>query len=95
MKSVDGNRVGPRIFTSGVPLDGSASTEPHIPIRQSSSMEEARAAVRELKEKRVDFVKVLSGSLSEVFDALSAKRHGWGWELRVTFRIRFSAGLGL
>ena len=54
----DGKLIGPRIYSPGPMLDGGKSDPPAL--RAISTPNEGREAVRELKSKGVDFIKVLS-----------------------------------
>jgi imidazolonepropionase-like amidohydrolase len=53
-----GNLIGPRIYAAGPMLDGGQSEPPAL--LAISAPDEGRAAVRDLKAKGVDFIKVLS-----------------------------------
>ncbi len=58
-KQIDaGQLIGPRIYCAGPMLDGGKSEPPAL--RAISAAEDGRAAVRELKAKGADFIKVLS-----------------------------------
>jgi imidazolonepropionase-like amidohydrolase len=64
-----GTRLGPRIITPGILLDG---TPPIIPTGQGVATEsEARAAVRERKASGVDYVKVYSRLSREAYFAIA------------------------
>jgi len=64
-----GRIVGPRIYSPGPMLDGGQSDPPAL--RAVNSPDEARSAVRDLKEKGVDFIKVLSRLDRESYFAIA------------------------
>jgi len=71
-----GRLVGPRIYCAGPMLDGGKSEPPSL--RAISTPDEGRAAVRDLKAKGADFIKVLSRLGRENYFAIAdeAKKQG-------------------
>jgi imidazolonepropionase-like amidohydrolase len=67
-----GNRVGPRLLTAGPILDGPGSGRPDTVITVNSP-EEGRDAVRRIKDKGADFVKVYNLLSRESFFAIVAE----------------------
>ena len=72
----EGKLIGPRIYAAGPMLDGGQSEPPAM--LAISTPDEARAAVRDLKAKGVDFIKVLSRIDRESYLAVAdeAKKRG-------------------
>lgn len=76
---LSGSLAGPRIFTSGPPLDGpDEQTDPRLSARKIHGPEEARRAFDELDDMHVDFIEVLPGLRSEAFFALTEFTRHWG-----------------
>jgi imidazolonepropionase-like amidohydrolase len=74
-----GSIAGPRIFTSGPPLDGPGETsDPRLSARVIHNAEEARRAFDELDDMHVDFIEVLPGLHAEAFFALTEFTRHWG-----------------
>jgi hypothetical protein len=74
-----GTISGPRIFTSGPPLDGPDETpDPRLNARTIHNAEEARRAFDELDDMHVDFIEVLPGLRAEAFFALTEFTRHWG-----------------
>ncbi len=71
-----GKAVGPRIVTSGPPVNGVPSDDDKLPVIVAKTPEEARRAFDRLYEMDVDFVKVLSGLSADAYFALAEQaRH--------------------
>jgi Amidohydrolase family len=71
-----GKAVGPRIVTSGPPVNGVPSDDDKLPVIVAKTPEEARKAFDRLYEMDVDFVKVLSGLSADAYFALAEQaRH--------------------
>ena len=71
-KEIDSGRlIGPRIYCPGPMLDGGKSEPPAM--LGVSSPNEGRAAVRDLKAKGADFIKVLSRLDRETYFAIAAE----------------------
>ena len=72
----DGKLIGPRIYSPGPMLDGGKSDPPAL--LAIATPEEGRKAVRELKAKGVDFIKVLSRLDRESYSAIAdeSKKQG-------------------
>lgn len=70
----DGSRLGPNIYTTGRILDGDPAVG--FGARSLSTVQDARAAVRDLKSNGFDFVKIYNNVSRPVFDAIvdEAKR---------------------
>jgi imidazolonepropionase-like amidohydrolase len=68
-----GKLIGPRIYSPGPMLDGGKSEPPAL--RAVSTPNEARRAVRDLKAKGVDFIKVLSRLDRESYLAIAEEAH--------------------
>jgi hypothetical protein len=77
----DGKRLGPRILTAGRKLDGAKPAWPgSIAI---TTPDEAREAVRQIKQSGADFIKIYFAEVSpEILQAISDEAHGFG--LKVT-----------
>jgi hypothetical protein len=69
-----GRRLGPRIFAGGPQLDGPDPPLPEIALSVRNA-EEARAAVRRLREMGADFVKVHDGVSREAYFAAADEAH--------------------
>lgn len=71
--------TGPRIFTSGSPLDGpDDATDARFSVRTIRSPEEARRAFDDLDDMHVDFIEVLPGLSAQAFFALTEFTRHWG-----------------
>ena len=72
----DGNLIGPRIYAPGPMLDGGKSDPPAL--LGINNPDEGRSAVRDLKGKGVDFIKVLSRLDRESYFAIAdeSKKEG-------------------
>ena len=80
-----GTAVGPRILTSGPPVDGGASDDPKLPLLVARSADQARKAFDQLYKMDVDFIKVLSRLPRDAYFALAEQaRH---WDLRLVGHI--------
>jgi hypothetical protein len=64
-----GELLGPEIFAAGPILDNRPANWPYR--RHVTNAQEARAAVRDLKERGVDFIKVHDGTPREAFFAIA------------------------
>ena len=88
-KEIDaGKLIGPRIYCPGPMLDGGKSDPPAL--LGISSPDEGRAAVRDLKSKGADFIKVLSRLDRESYFAIAdeAKKQGMTFVGHVPNSIR-------
>ena len=80
-----GAAAGPRIFTSGPPVDGGPSDDPNLPLLVAHNANEARTAFDQLYKMNVDFIKVLSRLPRDAYFALAEQaRH---WDLRMVGHI--------
>lgn len=80
-----GKSAGPRIFTSGPPVDGGPSDDPKLPVLVARNADEARQAFDRLYKMDVDFIKVLSSLPRDAYFALAElARH---WDLRLVGHI--------
>lgn len=76
---LSGALAGPRIFTSGPPLNGpDEKTDPRLSARMVQGPEEARRAFDELDDMHVDFIEVLPGLRPEAYFALTEFTRHWG-----------------
>ena len=76
-----GKAIGPRILTSGPPVDGSASDDTKLPVLVARTPEEARRAFDQLWNMDVDFIKVLSGIPRDAYFALAEQARHWHMRL--------------
>lgn len=83
-----GQLIGPRIYCPGPMLDGGKSEPPSL--RAISTPDEGRAAVRDLKSKGADFIKVLSRLDRETYFAVAdeSKKEGMTFVGHVPNSIR-------
>ena len=72
-----GAAAGPRIFTSGPPVDGGPSDDPKLPVLVAHNANEARAAFDQLYKMNVDFIKVLSRLPRDAYFALAEQARHW------------------
>ena len=80
-----GSAIGPRILTSGPPVDGGASEDPKLPLIVARTADQGRQAFDQLYKMDVDFIKVLSRLPREAYFALAEQaRH---WDLRLVGHI--------
>jgi imidazolonepropionase-like amidohydrolase len=80
-----GTSIGPRILTSGPPVDGGASNDPKLPLLTARTADQARQAFDQLYKMDVDFIKVLSRLPREAYFALAEQaRH---WDMRMVGHI--------
>ncbi len=80
-----GEAIGPRIVTSGPPVDGGESGDPKLPVLVARNADQARKAFDQLYEMDVDFIKVLSRLPRDAYFALAEQaRH---WDLRMVGHI--------
>ncbi len=80
-----GAAIGPRIITSGPPVDGSPSDDPKLPLIVARTPDQARQAFDQLYKMDVDFIKVLSRLPRDAYFALAEQaRH---WDLRMVGHI--------
>ena len=86
----DDKLIGPRIYCPGPMLDGGKSEPPSV--LGVSSPNEGRAAVRDLKTKGVDFIKVLSRLDRETYFAIAdeSKKEGMTFVGHVPNAVRAS-----
>lgn len=68
-----GKRIGPRIMTSGSPLDGRDEPGSKIRSLRITNPEQARSAVDGLDESGVDFINVLSAVDKDSYDSLAQR----------------------
>jgi hypothetical protein len=88
-----GTMSGPRIFTSGPPLDGPDETpDPRLSARMIHNAEEARRAFDELDDMHVDFIEVLPGLRAEAFFALAEFSRHWGHRIAGNLPDTVNAG---
>lgn len=66
-----GKRIGPRIYTSGSPLEGSVETAEKLPLLRIATPEQARNAVETLNGDGVDFITVLSSVGRDQYESLA------------------------
>ena len=66
-----GRLTGPRIITPGPFVDGPGDADPMF--RRVTTTDEARAAVRDLVDARVDFIKVQAGLTRATYDAVMSE----------------------
>lgn len=80
-----GAMIGPRIITSGPPVDGGPSDDPKLPLIVARTPDQARQAFDQLYKMDVDFIKVLSRLPRDAYFALAEQaRH---WDLRLVGHI--------
>jgi imidazolonepropionase-like amidohydrolase len=80
-----GSATGPRILTSGPPVDGGSSGDPNLPLLVARNADQARQAFDQLYKMDVDFIKVLSRLPRDAYFALAEQaRH---WDLRLVGHI--------
>jgi imidazolonepropionase-like amidohydrolase len=80
-----GSATGPRIITSGPPVDGGASEDPKLPLLVARTADQGRQAFDQLYKMEVDFIKVLSRLPRDAYFALAEQaRH---WDLRLEGHI--------
>jgi imidazolonepropionase-like amidohydrolase len=80
-----GSATGPRILTSGPPVDGGASEDPKLPLLVARTADQGRQAFDQLYKMDVDFIKVLSRLPRDAYFALAEQaRH---WDLRLEGHI--------
>jgi imidazolonepropionase-like amidohydrolase len=80
-----GSATGPRIITSGPPVDGGASGDPKLPVLVARTADQGRQAFDQLYKMEVDFIKVLSSLPRDAYFALAEQaRH---WDLRLEGHI--------
>ncbi|MGA3189857.1 MAG: amidohydrolase family protein [Bryobacteraceae bacterium] len=80
-----GSAIGPRILTSGPPVDGARSEDPKLPTIVARTADQGRQAFDQLYKMDVDFIKVLSDLPRAAYFALAEQaRH---WDLRVEGHI--------
>jgi imidazolonepropionase-like amidohydrolase len=80
-----GSAIGPRILTSGPPVDGGSSDDPKLPLLVARTADQARQAFDQLYKMDVDFIKVLSRLPRDAYFALAEQaRH---WDLRMVGHI--------
>lgn len=80
-----GKAAGPRILTSGPPVDGEPSDDPNLPVIVARDADQARQAFDRLYKMNVDFIKVLSSLPRDAYFALAElARH---WDLRLVGHI--------
>ena len=80
-----GSAIGPRILTSGPPVDGGSSDDPKFPFLEARTPDQARQAFDQLYKMDVDFIKVLSRLPRDAYFALAEQaRH---WDLRMVGHI--------
>lgn len=80
-----GKAPGPRIVTSGPPVDGGPSDDPKLPLLVARNADQARQAFDQLYKMNVDFIKVLSRLPRDAYFALAElARH---WDLRLVGHI--------
>jgi imidazolonepropionase-like amidohydrolase len=80
-----GTAIGPRIITSGPPVDGGSSDDPKLPMLVARTADQARVAFDQLYKMDVDFIKVLSRLPREAYFALAEQaRH---WDLRMVGHV--------
>ncbi len=80
-----GAAIGPRILTSGPPVDGGVSNDPKLPLLTVRTADQARQAFDQLYKMDVDFIKVLSRLPRDAYFALAEQaRH---WDLRMVGHI--------
>ncbi len=80
-----GSAIGPRILTSGPPVDGGPSEDPKLPVLVARNAAQGRQAFDQLYKMDVDFIKVLSLLPRDAYFALAEQaRH---WDLRMVGHI--------
>jgi imidazolonepropionase-like amidohydrolase len=80
-----GSAIGPRILTSGPPVNGSPSDDPKLPVLVAHTADQGRQAFDQLYKMDVDFIKVLSLLPRDAYFALAEMaRH---WDLRLVGHI--------
>ncbi len=72
-----GKLLGPRIQTSGPPVDGQASGDPKLPVLVVRTPNDARSTFDRLDNMDVDFVKVLSNVPRDAYFALVERARKW------------------
>ena len=74
-----GTLAGPRIVTSGPPLDGpGGNSDERLHVRIVGSPDEARRAFDQLDDMHVDFMQILPGLSEESYRALTEFTRHWG-----------------
>jgi imidazolonepropionase-like amidohydrolase len=76
-----GTSIGPRILTSGPPVDGGASNDPKLPLLTARTADQARQAFDQLYKMDVDFIKVLSRLPRDAYFALAEQARHWDMRL--------------
>jgi imidazolonepropionase-like amidohydrolase len=80
-----GSAIGPRIVTSGPPVDGGPSDDSKLPLLVARTADQGRNAFDQLYKMDVDFIKVLSRLPRDAYFALAEQaRH---WDLRLVGHI--------
>lgn len=80
-----GSAIGPRILTSGPPVDGGPTYDPKLPLLAARTAEQGRQAFDQLYKMDVDFIKVLSRLPRDAYFALAEQaRH---WDMRMVGHI--------
>lgn len=80
-----GSTIGPRIVTSGPPVDGGPSEDPKLPLIVARNAEQGRQAFDQLYKMDVDFIKILSRLPRDAYFALAEQaRH---WDLRMVGHV--------
>lgn len=80
-----GSAIGPRIVTSGPPVDGGPSEDPKLPLIVARNAEQGRQAFDQLYKMDVDFIKILSRLPRDAYFALAEQaRH---WDLRMVGHV--------
>lgn len=68
-----GKILGPRIYTSGPALDGTASGNSKLPVLACPDPESARQSVDKVERSSADFVKILSGLSAEEYRSIAQR----------------------
>jgi hypothetical protein len=68
-----GERIGPRIYTSGPPIDGSSQPGRKMPVVSAPNAVQARQAVDNIDRQGVDFLKVLSTLTPDAYFSLAQR----------------------
>ncbi len=80
-----GSAIGPRIVTSGPPVDGGPSEDPKLPLIVARNADQGRQAFDQLYKMDVDFIKILSRLPRDAYFALAEQaRH---WDLRMVGHV--------
>jgi Amidohydrolase family len=80
-----GSAIGPRIVTSGPPVDGGPSEDPKLPLIVARNADQGRQAFDQLYRMDVDFIKILSRLPRDAYFALAEQaRH---WDLRMVGHV--------